>query len=860
MNVLSENRFRIVIEADNKGRPVIKQTAGDLRQLENQAKKTGNVVSRAFSGMSRAGQGLISTFAGLKAQIALLLTTAGLTGLAASLIKTGNEFAKYRLTIETLEGAHAKAIGKWKELLQFAEDTPFRIGKVMDAYIKLKAYGIDPVIDKMRALGDASAALGGGDVMDRISLAIGQIQSQGRLLGTEVRQLKEAGIQVDQALLYGFGLRRSDYKDYAELIFPVDKIVQAIFDQMDYQFGGQMKRFMNTLEGQWEILISKYEQYKDQIMTSGGVGSFLTETLRAVNAEFDSFMTGGGAEMVGKKITEVFSGLILVGGKVADALVTIGEKFNWIWGMIGRAWEMFKAAPPSVIEGGIIGAMLIGGPGSKIVGTLAIISKLIEKAEVLADKSRNGNTTSAVASVLGFFLDGPTIDEIDSNIAKLEARYINLTESDPYHGAHSRRGQEILNELETLYIKRNELLEKVETGSSGGMKDKFGAFGSVLFGSLGADGAEGESNKYSKIAEDFIAKIQAGMAANPSGYTPETPKPARVVPEKTEMPISDEALLKLEKTYRTLSAEALPEFEAGLARINNRYKEMRDKIPELIDITGMSSQKLADLRSQLDEQQAHDIEKYIIQNQKTGSMWEAMEIGVRKYADSQKTVFEGIRDFTTGVFKNIEDSLVQMTKSGKVNFSSLADSIVGDLARIAYQMTIMKPLEGLAMNFFGSLMTSGFGGMFGGSSVGTSVDTTAPITTYSSASYGHIGGDVGFGGFGNGLRKVPSSLFRNAPRLHSGLAADEFPAILQKGEEVIPRGGRSGGNVTINVINKTDANARVEENSDDQGGMSFDVIIENIEKGISSGVASGRGSLAKVFERTYGLSRAVGAY
>jgi len=34
-------------------------------------------------------------------------------------------------------------------------------------------------------------------------------------------------------------------------------------------------------------------------------------------------------------------------------------------------------------------------------------------------------------------------------------------------------------------------------------------------------------------------------------------------------------------------------------------------------------------------------------------------------------------------------------------------------------------------------------------------------------------------------------VFIGAPRLHSGLASDEFPAILQKGERVI-RKGKSG--------------------------------------------------------------------
>jgi hypothetical protein len=44
-------------------------------------------------------------------------------------------------------------------------------------------------------------------------------------------------------------------------------------------------------------------------------------------------------------------------------------------------------------------------------------------------------------------------------------------------------------------------------------------------------------------------------------------------------------------------------------------------------------------------------------------------------------------------------------------------------------------------------------------------------------------------------KRVPASLFLGAPRLHGGLAPDEFPAILQRGETVIPKSGGGGGMV-----------------------------------------------------------------
>jgi hypothetical protein len=67
----------------------------------------------------------------------------------------------------------------------------------------------------------------------------------------------------------------------------------------------------------------------------------------------------------------------------------------------------------------------------------------------------------------------------------------------------------------------------------------------------------------------------------------------------------------------------------------------------------------------------------------------------------------------------------------------------------------------------------------------------------------HEGGIVGEGG---SSRLMPAYAFAGAPRLHNGLAADEYPAILQKGEEVIPKskvGQKSEKSETPNITQNT---------------------------------------------------------
>lgn len=146
------------------------------------------------------------------------------------------------------------------------------------------------------------------------------------------------------------------------------------------------------------------------------------------------------------------------------------------------------------------------------------------------------------------------------------------------------------------------------------------------------------------------------------------------------------------------------------------------------------------------------------------------------------------------------------------------------------------PNGGVLTSLFGNLMGQGtdhpstvanlFGGVAGGKPKGTATDPLFVVSATGAgggaggplgAIMGLLGGGGGAGGgevpsdlvglFHDGIdsvgdggqrRMAPRALFANAPRLHSGLAPDEFPAILQRGEGVSRKGER-GGNRTVHM-------------------------------------------------------------
>ena len=53
---------------------------------------------------------------------------------------------------------------------------------------------------------------------------------------------------------------------------------------------------------------------------------------------------------------------------------------------------------------------------------------------------------------------------------------------------------------------------------------------------------------------------------------------------------------------------------------------------------------------------------------------------------------------------------------------------------------------------------------------------------------------------------------------------------------------------------------QVQQRSDGNGGMTLDVIFEQVDKFMAGNIASGRGAMPAALGNTYGLNRAAGAF
>lgn len=199
---------------------------------------------------------------------------------------------------------------------------------------------------------------------------------------------------------------------------------------------------------------------------------------------------------------------------------------------------------------------------------------------------------------------------------------------------------------------------------------------------------------------------------------------------------------------------------------------------------------------------------------------------LQAYVDEGSNAAKSVESVMTTAFQEIEDFVVTFVETGKLEFTDLVTHINSEIARLAF-----RDLAGQAYSWLGSIM----GG--GKSSSGSSDWLGGLISTGISALGSYFGGGVNVGGaigsstgtgggfnmgagivsglHGGGIvgaeatfhRAVDMNLFAGAPRFHSGLMPDEFPAILRKKEGVFTEeqmkalgGGENGTNAILREL------------------------------------------------------------
>lgn len=181
-----------------------------------------------------------------KAQTSLKYIAAGMASVASVSVIMSAKMDMTKRAFETLTGSVEKAQQHLDELEKFGATTPFEFAGLTEASKKMQAYGFDvqAVIPVLTVLGDAAMAVGlGQEGIDRVTLAIGQMNAKGKVSAEEMRQLAETGLPVWDILAGKLGVTTAKAMDMAKKgAISAKEGITAILTGLEDRFGGMMDK------------------------------------------------------------------------------------------------------------------------------------------------------------------------------------------------------------------------------------------------------------------------------------------------------------------------------------------------------------------------------------------------------------------------------------------------------------------------------------------------------------------------------------------------------------------------------------------------------------------------------------------
>jgi uncharacterized phage infection (PIP) family protein YhgE len=193
-----------------------------------------------FNRGMRQAQGRTRSLHGALLRLSAVLGAGfGLARAARFVFNATREYQRLTAQLRTFTGSQEAAARSFRQLEQFAKETPFQVEENVQAFIRLRALGLEPTNDMLREFGDIASGMG-----RRITDFARAVQ--GAVTG-ETEALKSFGIvsriQGEQISFTFDGVTRTVQRDAAEII----RVLREISRE---NFAGAMQNEMETLNGQ----------------------------------------------------------------------------------------------------------------------------------------------------------------------------------------------------------------------------------------------------------------------------------------------------------------------------------------------------------------------------------------------------------------------------------------------------------------------------------------------------------------------------------------------------------------------------------------------------------------------------------
>jgi len=312
-------QLNIVINAVNKGAvDAISKTGKAIKGGFDKGRKSVKLFNSEVNRSNKA----VSLLSG---KMKALLTGVVVSRIAKGFTDTADSFEQMQVKLDAItKGKGAETLDR---INKWALDMPVNTEKAVQAFTMMSAMGLDPTIEKMETLVD-TASVFGDDAMERVARALGQMQTLGKLSAEELNQLAEAGINARKYIEEAFGMTVEEVQKSG---IEIEKVIEAIMQGLDRDFGGAAQRAQNTWRGMTASLASYWTEFKKQVMDAG-LFEYLKSNLKAVLDQLKEWQQSGQLAYWAKTTAEALKTVFEWIGKI----LTIGGALQYTFANIDK--------------------------------------------------------------------------------------------------------------------------------------------------------------------------------------------------------------------------------------------------------------------------------------------------------------------------------------------------------------------------------------------------------------------------------------------------------------------------------------------------------------------------------------------
>lgn len=240
-------QLKAIISAVDKLTPTL---TGIRKAAKITKKSLGDIANASGTLMKSVG---VSTAA----------VSAGVFAAVKKIVDVSAEFERFETILTTVEGSSEKAKESMQWVEQFAKKTPYELSEVLDSFVKMRAYGIDPTAGSLAAAGDAAAAMG-KPVMQAV-------EALADAMTGENERLKEFGIRASKT---GDTIRYTWSENGKTMVAQAkassrEQIEAVIGGIWNRRFSGAMDNLAGTWSGMWSNMLDTVTIFIRRIGASG---------------------------------------------------------------------------------------------------------------------------------------------------------------------------------------------------------------------------------------------------------------------------------------------------------------------------------------------------------------------------------------------------------------------------------------------------------------------------------------------------------------------------------------------------------------------------------------------------------------